>query len=822
MKKKIFISTVMSSLLLAFSGCGGSSSSSTSTTTQEVLSQGAASNMQGNGGATSDSNEDQIKVLPAVVVNSKPTASPDSFDINDDTVYNGKLHAIDTDGDNLTFELTQSAKYGNLTLNQDGTYTYTPQKGYEGEDEFTFKVSDGTDHDIKKVTINVTKAPLPTPNAPSNLKLEALSSCKIKISWQDNSDNESGFDIYRDGKFITAVKENTTTTYICGGMEPLTTYNFSVKAKNAAGSSDAVSADVTTKDLIKPKKPTDLKAKASLTSVRISWSDNSKGEDVYNIYLNGKLIKTLKADSTTCLINDLTPNSSYTFVIEAKNRKYSSKSDPITISTLTPNFAPVITINGEKNQLLVIGDEFVDLGAVATDKEDGNLSIETTSDVNSSKAGEYTVIYSATDSEGASAKAVRKVKVVPAYELNSKANIPYDANLELGDEKGILYYVDPRPEENGLNRALRIDYINWTYEGITVNGINPHSLDRAGDSDKFYVRTQNSNSFDVVNFKEHTVKTVDMGEHKPRAIGATNLKYNLQLISVRNRQVVDVIDTKTDAIIASLGDETETPGITTGHALWFDEDHFGLIDRAKPQIVIYKVVDNNGTFEFEETDRVETDTALHAIERVAHPITREDLVLFYGNGEGNIAKGGDILPYMREYIFDPKTGKLNKGKKVDLTLSTASVHGRPPITHHTGITPDGKYIYAPVFDGNVYIIDRESMSVVKTLKASLGAAHVEFSKSLNLAIITNHWSNELTIIDLNTQEVKKRLTISDTQEFHEDEPHLLQPHFSYLSEDGKYFYTFATQDGDFLKINLETLEVEDKLHTGGAPEQAHS
>ncbi len=161
-------------------------------------------------------------------------------------------------------------------------------------------------------------------------------------------------------------------------------------------------------------------------------------------------------------------------------------------------------------------------------------------------------------------------------------------------------------------------------------------------------------------------------------------------------------------------------------------------------------------------------------------------------------------------------------RTVDLTKSTEIVHGRPPITHHSGITPDGKYLVVPVFDGNVYFIDRSSMKVDKILKAALGAAHVEFSKSLGYAIITNHWSNELTIIELATFTIKKRITLSKTQKFHEEEPHLLQPHFSYLSKDGKYFYTFATQDGDFLEINLETLEVERKLHTGGAPEQAHS
>jgi len=385
-----------------------------------------------------------------------------------------------------------------------------------------------------------------------------------------------------------------------------------------------------------------------------------------------------------------------------------------------------------------------------------------------------------------------------------------------------VYYADPRPKENGLNRVLRIDYLNWTYTDIYTVGINPHSIDRAGDSEKFYVRTQDSNSFDVVNFNDKSIKTVSLGEHRPRAIGATNLKYNLQLVSVENRQVVDVVDTVEDKIIASLGSEIETPGIPTGHSLWFDEDHFGLIDRAAPQVIVYEVNDKNGILTFNETDRVNLPTALHAIERVANPKTRSDLVTFYGNAEGNISKGGSESASVIEFRFDSEEGKLNIVRSVKLTNSTHSVYGRPPIAHHSEVSPDSKYLYVPVYDGKVYIVDRGTMKIVKVLTAALGAGHISFSTTLGLAIVTNHWSNEVTVIDVAKQIVKKRIIISQTQHFDPKSPHFLQPHFSYLSKDGKIFYTFATQDGDFLKINLETLEVENRLHVGGAPEQAHS
>jgi hypothetical protein len=491
--------------------------------------------------------------------------------------------------------------------------------------------------------------------------------------------------------------------------------------------------------------------------------------------------------------------------------------------------APTIRLNGEKSISLITGDTFTDPGATSAD------TVTVTSDVNTSKAGTYTITYTATNEKGKSTSIKRTVTIADAP--SPAGIIPIDSNIELGGESNILYYVDPRPEENGQNRALRIDYGTMSYTSLPVRGINPHSIDRAGESDRFYIRTQNSYSFDVVNFNTGEVKTVPLGDHKPRAIGAYNKKYNLQLLSAKDMPVVDVIDVNNDRVIATLGDRSTYnnsqitsnagSGSATGHAIWLDEDHFVLIDRVNRQTVVYKVITNtDGSYQFTETSSIEAGTAFHALERVTHPRTRKDLTTFYALGEGDLTKS--FAPYILELTFDPKTGVLSRAKRengedrvVYLTNSTQEIDNVKPTTHHAGITPDGKYFVAPVFDGKVYFINRKTMKTEKILQAELGAAHVEFSNTLNLAIVTNHFAQELTIIDLSTLEVKKHLFISNHR-FDPNNKHLLQPHFSYLSEDGRYFYTFATQDGMFLKIDLQTLEIVDRLHTGGAPEQAHS
>ena len=47
------------------------------------------------------------------------------------------------DGDALTFTKGSDPAHGTVTVNTDGTYTYTPNTGYSGPDSFTVTISDG-------------------------------------------------------------------------------------------------------------------------------------------------------------------------------------------------------------------------------------------------------------------------------------------------------------------------------------------------------------------------------------------------------------------------------------------------------------------------------------------------------------------------------------------------------------------------------------------------------------------------------------------------------------------------------------------------------
>ncbi|KAA0126357.1 T9SS type A sorting domain-containing protein [Chryseobacterium sp. SN22] len=78
------------------------------------------------------------------------------------------------------------------------------------------------------------------PTAPSNLITSNPSSNSISLSWTAATDNVgvAGYDIYKDGTFYATV---TGTTATVSGLNPSTTYNFYIIAKDAAGNASAAS-----------------------------------------------------------------------------------------------------------------------------------------------------------------------------------------------------------------------------------------------------------------------------------------------------------------------------------------------------------------------------------------------------------------------------------------------------------------------------------------------------------------------------------------------------------------------------------------------------
>jgi VCBS repeat-containing protein len=99
-----------------------------------------------------------ITVTP---VNDAPVAADDLTSTSQGTpvTINVKANDSDIENDGLTVQIVGDPAHGQVTVNGDGTVTYTPVGTYSGTDSFTYRVSDGqAQSNLATVTINVSGA----------------------------------------------------------------------------------------------------------------------------------------------------------------------------------------------------------------------------------------------------------------------------------------------------------------------------------------------------------------------------------------------------------------------------------------------------------------------------------------------------------------------------------------------------------------------------------------------------------------------------------------------------------------------------------------
>ena len=101
-------------------------------------------------------------LLNTTVTNRAPTAAADAYSTAEDTALTVTAPGVlandsDPDGNPLSAVLVSGPSHGTLTLNANGSFTYTPAANYNGSDSFTYRASDGTlQSSPATVTITVT------------------------------------------------------------------------------------------------------------------------------------------------------------------------------------------------------------------------------------------------------------------------------------------------------------------------------------------------------------------------------------------------------------------------------------------------------------------------------------------------------------------------------------------------------------------------------------------------------------------------------------------------------------------------------------------
>jgi chitodextrinase len=175
-------------------------------------------------------------------------------------------------------------------------------------------------------TLAVVTPDTEAPSVPSGLASSNITEAGFTLTWDASTDNigVSGYEVLSNGTVIRTVGSNAVTLT---DLNASTTYNMTVRAKDAAGNTSAPSAvlPVRTSDIILPDTqaptvPNGLNSfSVTETGFTLTWnpSTDDVGVTGYDVYLNGGLLNTVTVTSIS--LTGLSAGTVYTMTVRARD-----------------------------------------------------------------------------------------------------------------------------------------------------------------------------------------------------------------------------------------------------------------------------------------------------------------------------------------------------------------------------------------------------------------------------------------------------------------------------------------------------------------------
>jgi VCBS repeat-containing protein len=167
------------------------------------------------GGPRSESKTIDITVDPA---NDPPIVVDHSYTNDEDLVLSIPIpgiltNAVDIDGDTLFAQMIDAPTNGVILLNEDGSFSYTPDQDFHGTDSFTYTANDGTEDAnvaLVSITINsINDGPdITAPESLTGLKNRDLMITNISISDVDGGTNVEEFSLFATNGSLTLGRTN--------------------------------------------------------------------------------------------------------------------------------------------------------------------------------------------------------------------------------------------------------------------------------------------------------------------------------------------------------------------------------------------------------------------------------------------------------------------------------------------------------------------------------------------------------------------------------------------------------------------------------------
>lgn len=179
----------------------------------------------------------------------------------------------------------QGTSYSNTGLSASTTYYYKVRaEGATQDSVYSSSVSATTNSSVETI-----------PTAPSGLSATAVSGTQVNLSWTDNSNNETGFEIKRatDSGFtqnVVWIGNIQGTTYANTGLTPATTYYYMVRAEGVAGKSAYSPSTSVTTGNTPPPPPSGVPISLHFAGIN-AWMPYQIGVHKYNGKLASKWLE---------------------------------------------------------------------------------------------------------------------------------------------------------------------------------------------------------------------------------------------------------------------------------------------------------------------------------------------------------------------------------------------------------------------------------------------------------------------------------------------------------------------------------------------------
>ena len=286
--------------------------------------------------------------------NEAPTASNEFVSVNEDgTISNGDVgdNTNDPDGDALTHsvEAGDGPSNGTVSMNADGTYTYTPNANFNGTDTFTYTVTDGkqgTTTATVTITVNsVNDAPVANPGAAETNEDSPVLTVGGAVSASDVDGDTLTYSVNTSpANGTVTMNPNGTFNYVPdANFNGTDTFTYTVSDGN--GGTDTETVTVTVKAV---NDAPVAAADAITTNEDVAVADSVSATDVDGDALT-YAVTTQAANGTVNMNADgsytYTPNANYngadSFTYTVSDGNGGTDTETVSITVTAVNDAPV-------------------------------------------------------------------------------------------------------------------------------------------------------------------------------------------------------------------------------------------------------------------------------------------------------------------------------------------------------------------------------------------------------------------------------------------------------------------------------------------------